>query len=117
MVGTLTELSDWAPVLTLVLLLALRRRSWFCAGLVPVCRAEIFAIFGWGVWISSVVLIQANATGSGFRCRSGADIGFKGLYALVPAAADELIISKPPERTKRLEASPPSRGTAPADDP
>jgi hypothetical protein len=28
MVGTLTEPSDWAPVLTLVLLLALRRRSW-----------------------------------------------------------------------------------------
>jgi hypothetical protein len=28
MVGTLTEPSDWAPVLTFVLLLALRRRSW-----------------------------------------------------------------------------------------
>lgn len=34
MVGTLTEPSDWAPVLTLVLLLALRRRSWLYAGLV-----------------------------------------------------------------------------------
>jgi hypothetical protein len=33
MVGTLTEPSDWAPVLTLVLLLALRRRSWFYAAL------------------------------------------------------------------------------------
>jgi hypothetical protein len=28
MVGTLTEPSDWAPVLTLILLLALRRRAW-----------------------------------------------------------------------------------------
>jgi hypothetical protein len=33
MVGTLTEPSDWAPVLTLVLLLALRRRSWPYAAL------------------------------------------------------------------------------------
>ena len=36
MVGTLTEPSDWAPVLTLVLLLALRRRSWLYLGLVLV---------------------------------------------------------------------------------
>ena len=34
MVGTLTEPSGWAPVLTLVLLLALRRQSWLYAGLV-----------------------------------------------------------------------------------
>jgi hypothetical protein len=34
MVGTLTEPSDWAPVLTLVLLLALRRRSWLYLALV-----------------------------------------------------------------------------------
>lgn len=33
MVGTLTEPSDWAPVLTLVLLLALRHRSWLYTGL------------------------------------------------------------------------------------
>lgn len=36
MVGTLTEPSDWAPVLTLVLLLALRRRSWLYLGLILV---------------------------------------------------------------------------------
>ena len=34
MVGTLTEPSDWAPVLALVLLLALRRRSWLYLALV-----------------------------------------------------------------------------------
>jgi hypothetical protein len=34
MVGTLTEPSDWAPLLTLVLLLALRRRSWLYLALV-----------------------------------------------------------------------------------
>ena len=33
MVGTLTEPSDWAPLLTLVMLLALRRRSWPYAAL------------------------------------------------------------------------------------
>jgi hypothetical protein len=33
MVGTLTEPSDWAPVLCAVLLLALRRRSWLYAAL------------------------------------------------------------------------------------
>lgn len=32
MIGTLTGPSDWAPRLTLVLLLALRRRSWLYAG-------------------------------------------------------------------------------------
>lgn len=36
MVGTLTEPSDWAPVLVLVLLLALRRRSWLYVALVLV---------------------------------------------------------------------------------
>lgn len=33
MVGTLTEPSDWAPVLALIMLLALRRRSWLYAAL------------------------------------------------------------------------------------
>ena len=81
MQGTLTEPSAWSPVIPLVVLMAVRRRSWLHLGLAVIGAALVASPTCWLVLIATVPLYYA-LTGTR-RQRLAVAVG---LAAFIPAA-------------------------------